>query len=153
MIANLSTCQHWLDRGAVVANNLARYAALRQATSADCKKLSAMAARVFPILAWKIDRGEIDAAPPSVAMMSLLIPFGISTSALQRTDIPMELRQALLPLLRPDSFQEVLQWWDDYAVSTWVEPYLLSLAKEEFGALFGVDATDGGSAFDTAASC
>jgi hypothetical protein len=118
---------------------LAQYAALRQANAADCEKLSAMAGRVFPMLAWKIDEGEIDATPRSVAMMALLIPFGVSTSALQRVDIPMELRQALLPLLRPDSFQVVLRWWDDHAMPTWVEPYLLSLPKEEFDVLFALD--------------
>jgi hypothetical protein len=122
-----------------LASGLAKHAASRRANPVDCEKLSAMAARVFPMLAWKIDEGEIDATPSSVAMMALLIPFGASTSALQRVDIPMELRQALLPLLRPDAHHKVLRWWDDHAVPTWVTPYLLSLSKEEFDALFGTD--------------
>lgn len=145
----LFPCHRWLDRGTKLASDLVKYAAQRQANSFDCEKLSAMAARVFPILAWKVDQREIEANPSSIASMALLIPFGISTSALQRSDIPMELRQALLPLLRPDSFNLVLRWWDDYAVPTWVEPYLLSLEKEEFEVLFGatavaaVDESDG----------
>ncbi|PHM20458.1 MAG: hypothetical protein CK604_05905 [Curvibacter sp. PD_MW3] len=113
----------------MIAAELVIHATKHGASIFESEKLGDIARRAFPILLWKINAGELAFDPETAIEMSLLIPFGISVSALQRVDIPMELRQPFLPLLRPDAHEVTLVWWDKQAVPKWVAPYLRSMAQ------------------------
>lgn len=117
-------------RGNRLAAMLERRAAQAGADAIEAAKAKRIAERAFPILIWKLDAGEVAPGAEAFAAMSMLIPFGISVSALQRTDIPMALRQALLPVLRPDSRDVMLHWWDEIAVPQWLLPMLRELEAD-----------------------
>lgn len=118
-----------LERASLISAQLVAHAIKFGAARWESDKLGQMAKRVLPLLLWKINSGELALDPEITIEMSLLIPFGISVSALQRVDIPMELRQPFLPLLRPDAYEVTLRWWDEQAVPKWVAPYLRSMAE------------------------
>jgi len=53
----------------------------------------------------------------------------------------MALREALLPALRPDTFETHIKWWDCVALPSWIGPFFEDLGRAgTFHSTVSVDA-------------
>ena len=119
----------YLAYAKALARELASAASARGASQMDVHKILRIAAGALPILLFELHAGEIEPGPDAFVACLRLVSCGISSSALQRRDIPLELREALLPALRPDTFETHIKWWDEVALPNWVGPYFEDLGR------------------------
>ena len=114
-------------RTATLVSDLAAFMAAGGATIPMIKRTTELAAKIFPILIWKMDMEELESSAQSAALHSSLTRNGISTSALTGVDIPSPIRQSILPVLRLDTYKQVALWWEEIALPNWIAPFFLSL--------------------------
>lgn len=135
--------ENYLAYSRGLARELSLVASARGASSSDASKIEFIAARALPILLFELHGGEVETTPSAFISCLRLACLGISTSALQRRDIPMVLRDALLPALRPDTFETHIKWWDCVALPNWVGPFFMELGDSgAFHAIVSVAAVE-----------
>ncbi len=117
-------------RGEKLAAQLKAFANSGGADEGESARTYEIAKRAFPILLWQYNRREIVQTAEAFICCASLLQFGIATAALQRFDVPMTLRQLLLPVLRPDAHDVSVKWWDEVAMKSWVEPFFFMLSRE-----------------------
>lgn len=100
------------------------FALMRGAEDQDASRAWRFAERVWPIVIWQIEQGEVSTTAEGVSDACRIFTSGAARSALRDRAMPNELRQPMLNVLHPlREGNADLIWWEDYAIPNWVTPF------------------------------
>lgn len=101
----------------------------RGAASNDVHDAEKLALSTTPLLLWMVDGSMAEASAAGMLGLSNIGGGIVSLAdwALNGLDIPLALRHALFPALRPDRHERCVRWWDDVARERWLGPMLFKM--------------------------